>query len=198
MKIQGWFVAGVLLAASVSAMAAPQSGCVRLADENGAFAVCAPAGWVVDTAVMGKSGVDAAFYPASLTFEKAKKSGAIMYISMVRKKVGGPLLSEFIQSDGELLKQKLPKAQIVAIQPIAMGENSASVREYKPGEFNRYEAVAYMETPGMVGMCVISAIGPQELKANYPAFVKMVQSFEMSDVQRAAVQGVPVAAGGGN
>ena len=50
----------------------------------------------------------------------------------------------------------------------------------------------------MVGMCVISAIGPQELKAIYPAFVKMVQSFEMSDVQRAAVQGVPVAAGGGN
>jgi hypothetical protein len=127
-----------------------------------------------------------------LTFAEAEARGTIMYINMAHKAKNAPPLSDVIASDGELLMQKIPRAEIVPVDSIAGASGMITVREYKPGEFNRYEAVAYTDTRNMVAMCVMSAVGAQEFKDNYAAFAEMVGSFQMEDEQKLA--DVPAAA----
>jgi hypothetical protein len=51
------------------------------------------------------------------------------------------------------------------------------VQLFAPGGFNRYEASAYIDSPKVIIMFVMTSKNVDAFKRDYPAFVQFVQSY---------------------
>jgi len=150
-----------------------------------AFWVCTPKGWVLDNGVLNDQGIFAAFYPQGSSWEKARENGTVMYVNTARKAPPDDDVATLMKNDAEDTKADAPKAQVHEAEPIKTKETTARVQQFTPGAFDRFEAVAYIDSPQVLVMIVVSSKDAKTFKRDYPIFKELVGSYQFmtTDVQ---------------
>ena len=154
-----------------------EGNCGLLYGKDHSLTFCAPDGWTLDNTIMNDQGVYAVFYPADSNWLDAKESGAFMYINVVTR-AADSTVEKMMAGDAKDAKQFEPSAVVVPGEPIKIGDVSVPVQRFAPGGFKRYEAVAYVDQSEVLVMFIISSKEESLFKRNYPAFVKLVQSYK--------------------
>jgi len=154
-----------------------EGNCGLLYGKDHSLTFCAPGGWTLDNGIMNDQGIYAAFYPDGSNWERAKKSGTIMYINVVAR-AADSTVEKLIASDADEARQSAPATVVATGDPIKIGDLSAPVQRFAPGAFKRYEAVAYILEDKVLVMFVMSSKDEKTYKKDYPAFVALVQSYK--------------------
>lgn len=159
------------------------ANCGMLYGKGHFLTFCAPKGWVLDNGIWNDQGIYAVFYPVGSNFESAKDSGTIMYINVVGKD-DGSTLAGMMTNDAEDVKRRASSAIVKTADPIPAGDTKGLVQLFAPGAFDRYEGVAYFDSPKVIIMFVISSKDPKIFKSDYSAFTELVKSYKFlgSDV----------------
>jgi hypothetical protein len=142
------------------------------------FSFCAPDGWTLDNEVGKEMGIFAILYPDGSSWELARQSGTFMYVNTSAKKDDNDTVARFMASDADNVKQNVQSAVVKKGEPIKIGSLTAQVLLFAPGGFNRYEAVAYIDSPKVIITFVITSKNEELFKRDYPAFVQLVQSYQ--------------------
>lgn len=153
------------------------ANCGLLYGKDHALTFCAPDGWVLDNTIMNDEGIYAVFYPQGSTWEQAKDQGTFMYID-VELRDPGSTVPGMMAADADQVRHSAPKSVIEAGQPISLAKTPVPVQRFLPGGFDRYEAVAYIGEEKVLVMFIVSSKSQQDLSRDYPAFVKLVQSYK--------------------
>ena len=140
------------------------------------FSFCAPDGWTLDNGVGKKIGLFAILYPNGSSWESARVSGTFMYVNTAAKKEDNDTVAQFMASDTDNVKKNVQSAVVNKGVPIKIGSLNAQVNLFAPGGYNRYEAVAYIDSPKVFITYVISSVNEEAFKRDYPAFVRLVQT----------------------
>ena len=140
------------------------------------FSFCAPDGWTLDNDVGKEMGIFAILYPNGSSWELARQSGTFMYVNTAAKKDDNDTVARLIASDADNVKQNVQSAVVKNGEPIKIGSLTAQVLLFVPGGYNRYEAVAYIDSPKVFIMYVMSSINENAFKRDYPDFVRLVQT----------------------
>lgn len=183
----------VMAASLLNAQQAPppstQGGSKSTSDENcgmvygkaHAFSVCAPKGWVLDNTILNDQGIYAVFYPAGSSWNAAKDKGTVMYVNTAAKESGSATVSALMATDAEDTKRNAPSAVKKACEAIKLDkapeEPPAPVQCFAPGAFERFEAVAYIDSPKIITMVVMTSKNEHSFKQDYPAFLALVKSY---------------------
>lgn len=155
------------------------ANCGILYGKGHVLTFCAPKGWVLDNSIWNDQGIYAVFYPAGSTFESAKDSATIMYINVAEKNKQQPTVQKLMADDAEDAKQRTKEAIVARPgDPIQLADMNAPVQLFAPGEFSRDEAVAYLDSPKVITMFVISSKDAKHFKSDYPAFAELVRSYK--------------------
>ena len=142
------------------------------------FFFCEPDGWTLDNSVGKQMGIFAILYPNGSSWESARLSGTFMYVNTSSKKDDNDTVVRFMASDAENVKANEKSAVVKKGEPIEIGSLTAQVQLYAPGGYNRFEAVAYIDSPKVFVMFVMSSINEDVFKRDYPAFVRLVKTYE--------------------
>ena len=157
----------------------PASGdCGLVYGKGHAFWVCAPKGWVLDNGILNDQGIYAAFYPQGSSWDKAKENGTVMYVNTARKAPPDDDVATLMKNDAEDTKADAPKAEIHEADPIKTKKVTARVQQFTPGAFDRFEAVAYIDSPEVIVMIVVSSKDAKTFNRDYPVFKELVGSYE--------------------
>jgi len=171
----------VMLVAMLPTFATPQAGggkstedanCGIVYGDAHAFTVCAPKGWVLDNTIMHNQGIYAVFYPTGTTWNRAKENGTVMYVNTTRKLGDNATVAE------DTLRHA-PAAKIIKgeVIPTQDGDGDALVQKFEHGAFDRFEAVAYLDSPKIIVMVVMTSASPDTFNRDYPAFQELVKSY---------------------
>jgi len=156
---------------------APESNCGLLYGKEHALTFCGPDGWTLDNSILNDRGIYAVFYPTGSNFQDAKDFGTFMYFN-VEGKPPDSTVEKMMDNDAAQVKHDAPAAVVAKADPIEVGAASVPVLHFSPGAFNRYEAVAYIGEEKVLVMVVISSKNEAAFKKDYPAFVRLVQSYK--------------------
>jgi hypothetical protein len=156
---------------------AKNGNCGLLYGKGHSLTFCAPDGWMLDNGIMNDEGIYAVFYPVGLNWKEAKDSGTIMYINVVAKEPD-TTVEKMMEADTNEVKHNTPSTVVKKGEPIANGNLSAQTLQFAPGAFDRYEAVAYLSEEKVLVMFVVSSKNESIFKKDYPAFVRLVQSYK--------------------
>jgi hypothetical protein len=163
--------------------------CGIIYGDQHSFIACAPTGWQLDNESMVKDGIYAAFYPISSTFAEAMKNGTILYVSTMSGTSSDKLtVDEAMQRDAKETVSKSPETVVRALPDLSAGKVTAKVQElFHQGNF---DAVAYVQSPNVVVLFVISSATEEGFKKSYPAFKELVRSYQYltSDIHGAAIK----------
>jgi hypothetical protein len=148
------------------------------------FLFCAPKGWTLDTSIGQDEGIYASLYPDVSSWGSAKESGTIMYITTFDKPNNKYTVAKAMAFDANNTKQSAQFAVVKQGEPIKLDDQAVPVQLFAPGGFNRYEASAYIDSPRVIIMFVMTSKNEDSFKRDYPAFVQFVQSYSFmsSDV----------------
>jgi hypothetical protein len=155
-----------------------EGNCGIVYGEGHAFRVCAPKGWVLDNTILNEEGIYAVFYPKGRTWSEAKDNRTFMYINTARKGAEHPTAAALMKTDAEDTRQKAPAAAISEQQRIHTKNGDARVQTFQHGEFDRFEAVAYLDSPKIIVMIVTTSKDAQSFGRDYSAFEELVKSYE--------------------
>jgi hypothetical protein len=155
----------------------PNDNCGLLYGKDHALTFCAPDGWILDNGIMNDQGIYAVFYPTGSNFQDAKDSGTFMYFNVVDR-APDSTVTKMMADDAKQVEHDAPAAVVVQGDPIKIDDVSVPVLRFAPGAFNRYEAVAYICEEKVLVMVVISSKNEEIFKKDYPAFVRLVQSYK--------------------
>src|ERR1035441_8734317 len=111
------------------------------------FSFCAPDGWTLDNEVGKEMSIFAILYPNGSSWESARVSGTFMYVNTSAKKDDNDTVARFMASDADNVKKNAQSAVVKKGEPIKIGSLNAQVLLFAPGGYNRYEAVAYIDSP---------------------------------------------------
>jgi len=136
-----------------------------------------------------KSGIYAAFYPMQSTFSDAIEHGTIFYVNTM----SGPDISrltveEAMKRDASETISQHPETVVKKMPDLPAGKEVAQVQQlFHKGNF---DAVAYVQSPNVVVLFVISSLSEDGFKENYPAFRELVASYQYitSDVHDSATR----------
>ena len=144
------------------------------------FQYCAPKGWTLDAGTSHGEGIDVSIYPDGSSWDSARESGTIMYITTFDKPNNKYTVEKAMAFDADDTKQSAKSAVIVVKQgePIKLDDQVVPVQVFAPGGFNRYEASAYIDSPKVIIMFVMTSKNVDAFKRDYPAFVQFVQSYK--------------------
>lgn len=142
------------------------------------FSFCAPDGWIVDNTIARDAGLYAVVYPAASSWDSARQSGTFMYYSTSRKKDESATISQMMVTDAAEVKRNEQSAVVKNGEPIQVGGIGAPVQLFAPGGFKRFEAVAYIDSPNVIIMFVMSSKTEDIFKRDYKSFVRLVQSYK--------------------
>jgi hypothetical protein len=70
-----------------------------------------------------------------------------MYVNTAAKKEDNDTVAQFMASDTDNVKKNVQSAVVNKGVPIKIGSLNAQVNLFAPGGYNRYEAVAYIDSP---------------------------------------------------
>lgn len=141
------------------------------------FNVCAPKGWVLDTSIGNEDGIYAAFYPAKSTWQAASQSGTVMYINTAPKKGANETVAGLMATDAEDIKHSAPSAVIKEGESIKLEGGVVRVQLFEHAGFERFEAVAYVDSPKIIVMFVMTSKDEASFKRDYPLFAQLVKSY---------------------
>lgn len=150
--------------------------CGILYGDSHALTFCAADGWVLDTSIMNDQGIYAVFYPDGSNWHDATHSGTFMYINVVGRK-NNATIAEMIDADADGAKRSDPTTVVTKSDPIRIGDVSVPVLRFGHGPSDYCEATAYIGEEKVLVMLVISSKNEQLFAKDYPAFVKLVQSY---------------------
>jgi hypothetical protein len=154
----------------------PEGDCGLVYGTGHSFWVCAPAGWHLDNEAMAASGIHAVFYPSNSSFNSAMANGTVMYANtMPRSQSDGGSLAEAMKKDAQAVAKQYPETAIKALPNLATKSEAASVQQFFRA--NNYEAVAYVESPQVIVLLVISSTTQAGFDKDYPAFKELVNSY---------------------
>lgn len=178
------------------ASASTRGECGMVYGDEHAFTVCAPKGWVLDNSILNEQGIYAVFYPSDSTWSRAKENGTFMYVNTARKADESPTVAALMATDAQDTRAHAPAVQVSEAKPITTGDSVARVQKFERGAFNRYEAVAYLDSPKIIVMFVITSSDGQSFRQDYPTFEELVASYKFLttdvvtplDTARAAVK----------
>lgn len=156
---------------------APEGNCGLLYGKDHSLTFCAPDGWVLDNGIMNDQGIYAVFYPADSNFQNAKESGTFMYFNVVGK-APDETVAKMMAGDADQAKHDAPASIVKQGDPIKTGDVPVPTLRFAPGYSNRFEAVAYIGEEKVLVMVVISSKNEDLFKQDYPAFVRLVQSYK--------------------
>ncbi len=144
------------------------------------FLFCAPKGWTLDTSTGYLEGVFASLYPDGSSWDAAKNSGTIMYITTFDKPNDKYTVAKAMAFDVRDTKKSSKFAGLVVKkgEAIKLDDLSVPVQMYAPGPFNRFEASAYIDSPKVIILFAITSKDDAAFKRDYPAFVQFVQSYK--------------------
>lgn len=151
--------------------------CGLLYGKDHSLTFCAPEGWTLNNGIMNDQGIYAVFYPDGSNWQVAKESGTIMYINVVGK-TADSTVKAMMEADANDAKRNTPATVVKPGELIKIGDVSAPVMRFAPGGFDRYEAVAYIGEEKVLVMFIISSKNEEIFKKDYPAFVRLVQSYK--------------------
>jgi len=140
------------------------------------FSFCASDGWTLDNEIGKQMGLFAILYPNGSSWESARVSGTFMYVNTSAKKDDNDTVARFMALDADNVKKNVQSAVVKKGEPIRIGSLNAQVLLYAPGGYNRYEAVAYVDSLKVFIMYVMSSVNEAAFKRDYPAFVRLVQT----------------------
>lgn len=154
--------------------------CGMVYGEAHAFTVCAPKGWVLDNTILNDHGIYAVFYPERSSWNMAKDTGTVMYVNTAGKQGENASVSALMTTDAEDTKHNAPASVVKACEPIKLEsreEPAAPVQCFTPGAYRRFEAVAYIDSPKIIVMVVMTSNNERSFKRDYPAFEAVVKSY---------------------
>lgn len=134
--------------------------------EAGAFAVKAPKGWVLDTESGKHGGLSAVLYPKGGSWGASK---AVMYARVLPKK--GKTLDEYVKQEIEEFSKQAP-----GIHALDLKGKIRMVR-YTIPKPEGYETVAYLDSPKMVALLVLTSRDKKSYQAASSAFSELVASY---------------------
>jgi len=155
----------------------PKDNCGLLYGKDHSLTFCAADGWTLDNTVLNDQGVYAVFYPNGSNFKDAKESATFMYINVVGKDAGSTV-AKMMEADADEAKRRSPSSVVKQGEPIKVADAIVPVLRFAPGAFDRYEAVAYIGEEKVLVMFVITSKNEETFRKDYPAFVKLVQSYK--------------------
>jgi len=143
------------------------------------FQYCAPKGWTLDNSTEYLPGASTSIYPDGSNWDSAKQTGTIMYITTFNKPNDKYTVEKGMAFDARDTKKssKFPGLIVKRGEPIKLGDLSVPVQLFAPGPFYRYEASAYIDSPRVIIMFVMSSKNEDTFKRDFPAFVQFVQSY---------------------
>jgi hypothetical protein len=142
------------------------------------FSFCAPNGWIVDNSIARDVGLNAVVYPAASSWDSARQSGTFMYYNTSQKKDGTSGISQLMASDEAVVKSHAESAVVKIGEPIQVSDTGVPVQLFAPGGFNRFEAVAYIDSPKVIIMFIMSSTNEDIFKRDYESFIRFVQSYK--------------------
>lgn len=154
--------------------------CGMIYGESHAFMVCAPDGWILDNSIGNQDGIFAVFYPDGSSWYSAKESGTVMYVNTYGKPDDQYTVAKAIEFDAEdtIKSEKSPVVVVKKGEPIKLDDLFVPVQLFAPGGFNRYEAVAYIDSPKIIITIAMTSKNEDAFKRDYPLFVQLVQSYK--------------------
>jgi hypothetical protein len=139
-----------------------------------AFAITAPAGWVLDTESGIQQGLHAVFYPTGSSW---KASQAVMYVNAAAK---ADTLEKFVEGDVADFRKGSPRLKVTDEEPLAVaGKQRDVAKRFVEDQLGNFESVAYVEESKVVITLVLSARTQGEFDAALPAFRKLVSSYRL-------------------
>jgi hypothetical protein len=151
--------------------------CGRIHGKSTLFMFCAPKGWNLDENAGHEDGILVAFYPDGSSWDSAKQSETVLYIKTHEKENEGISIKQFMAFDSDEVKKNAQSSVVKKGKTIQVGYLDVPVRLFSPGISNRFEAVAYVDSPEFITMFVMNSNNPENIKRDYPAFVKLVKSY---------------------
>jgi hypothetical protein len=142
--------------------------CGMVYGKTHAFNLCAPKGWVLDNTIGNQDGIYAAFYPAESSWNTARDSGTVMYVNTALQKGEDATVAGLMATDVEDTKRNAPSAVAKEGDAIKLDDTAARVQFVEHGGFDRFEAVAYVDSPKTIVMFVMTSNNEQSFKRDYP------------------------------
>jgi hypothetical protein len=142
-----------------------------------AFLISAPKGWIMDDQAGQSQGVPVVFYHRG---ESWLGGDPTMYVNLSYKVKGqDDTIQKVIQYDIEQTRKQDPEMKAEAAAPLQTGDGrKAVVYTFSgPGRGRSQEQVAYLDTPQVVMMLVLSARTEATYKAALPDYLRLVRSF---------------------
>jgi len=147
-----------------------QGGGIVYADDLG-IAVLAPKGWLFDSQSGVKQKLNCVMYPVGKTWSSADE---VMYVNFSKLKEGQSL-EAFIEADIAFFKEKAAGLKVEKDNTIKLKSGQeAQVRLFSGDQYGNYEAIAYVEAFGNVGMFVLSSRTKEGFERSLPAFKEVV------------------------
>ncbi len=146
--------------------------------ESHAFTICAPKGWQLDNSILNEQGIYAAFYPTGSTWNLAKDSGTVMYINTLGKGAGNDNVAESMKGDVERTKRQAPQVKTTEVERIKTPDGDARVQRFEHSMYDRFEAVAYLDSPKIIILFVMTSKDSKSFQRDYPAFQELVKSYK--------------------
>jgi hypothetical protein len=142
------------------------------------FLYCAPKGWTLDNGTDYLPGAFGALYPDGSSWNSAKESGTVMYITTFDKPNEKYSIEKAMAFDARETEKSVKSAVVKKGEPIKLNDLDVPVQLFAPGGFNRFEASAYIDSPKVIIMFVMTSKDEGAFKRDYPAFVQFVQSYK--------------------
>jgi hypothetical protein len=147
-----------------------QGGGIVYADDLG-IAVSAPKGWLFDSQSGLKQKLNCVMYPVGKTWSSADE---VMYVNFSKLK-DGQSLEAFIEADIAPFKEKSPGLKVEKEKALKLKSGQeVQVRLFSGDQYGNYEAIAYVEAFGSVGMFVLSCRSKEGFDRRFLAFKEVV------------------------
>ena len=140
------------------------------------FLVTPPPGWILDAHAGAEQGLSAVFYPEGATWAKAT---TVMYVNTADRPPGVKL-DDFIATNArDFTRAAGPAARVSALPALAVASGTAvPVQSFSGDRKGNREAVAYIESPDVVVLVVLTSRKSTDFEAALPAFRSLVASWE--------------------
>jgi hypothetical protein len=128
-------------------------------------------------------GLNAVVYSAASSWDSSRQSGTFMYYTTSQKKDESATVSQLMITDAAEVKRNEQSAVVKKGEPIQIDGIGVPVQLFAPGGFKRFEAVAYIDSPNVIIMFIMSSKSEDIFKRDYESFVRLVRSYKFQGTE---------------
>jgi hypothetical protein len=141
-----------------------------------AFILKEPNGWVLDTSVGNKQGMDAVLYPEGSSW---KESTAVMYVRIIYKNATDKkTIDQVIQDDIDTFKAASSDSTVTSMPSFTTRDKkSAIAKNFYDAHNKNYEAVGFIDEPKVVVIAVLSSRSKEDYDKSLSSFKDLIASY---------------------